>query len=170
MIVKQIQKMNWQKMALKKYFKEILSSGTTYAILALVFLLWRFVFGINFQWQQIEPFEQPSIFVRAFYSAFTFFTLGLLLYVSRFYKVMHDILVKGMGLWGLYNAIKAIVWLFLMFLSYQYIVPWLFSILNTSASILFNVANLVLYVLPPIGITLILSIIYLLGRNKLISK
>jgi len=165
-----MKKINWQKIALKKHLKEILFSGTTYAILTLVFLLWRFVFGIKFQWQQIEPFEQPSIFVRSFYSAFTFFTLGLLLYVARFYKVLHDILVKGMGLWGLYNAIKAIVWLFLMFISYQYIVPWLFNVLNASVSILFNVANLVLYSLPPVGITLILSIVYLLGRNKFISK
>jgi hypothetical protein len=161
-----MKKINWQKIALKKHLKEILSSGTTYAILALVFQLWRFAFGIQFEWQQIEPFEQPSVFVRAFYSAFTFFTLGFLLYAARFYKVLHDILVKGMGLWGLYNGIKAIVWLFLMFLSYQYIMPWLFTILNASISVLYNIAGLVLYTLPPIGITLILAIVYGLWKTK----
>lgn len=157
---------NWQKITLKKHLKEILSSGTTYAILILVFLLWRFVLGIHFEWQQIEPFEQPSIFVRAFYSAFTFFTLGLLLYVARFYKVLHDILVKGMGLWGLYNFVKAVIWAFLMYISYQYIVPWIFNVLNTSISLLYNIAGLVLYTLPPIGISLFVAIIFTLWKTK----
>jgi hypothetical protein len=78
--------------------------------------------------------------------------------------------VKAFGMWGLYNLIKAVLWLFLMWISYAYLVPWLFNVLNASASILFNVANLVLYTLPPIGITLILGVVYLLGRNKFISK
>ena len=161
-----MKKINWHKIALKKHLKDVFSSGSTYAILALVFLLWRYALGYRFAWQDIEPFSPPSIFIRTFYSAFTFATLGLLLYVVRFYQVLHDILVKGMGLWGLYNFIKAIVWAFLMYISYQYIVPWLFNILNAGASILFNIANLVLYALPPIGISLVLSIVYFLVRTK----
>ncbi len=159
-------KKNWHKEALLKQAKEIVGSASTYLILALIFLLWRFALGIQFEWHQIEPFEQPSIFVRYFYSAFTFFTLGLLLYVARFYKVLHDILVKGMGMWGLYNAIKAVVWLFLMFISYQYIVPWLFRILNASISLLYNIAGLALYALPPLGISLIVAIAYTLWKTK----
>lgn len=160
----------WHKTALKKHLKNVFSSGITYAILALVFLLWRFVLGYQFGWQNIEPFSPPSIFIRVFYSSFTFATFGLLLYVFRFYQVLHDILVKGMGLWGLYNFIKAVIWAFLMYISYQYIVPWLFSIFNTGASILFNIANFVLYVLPPVGVSLILSIIYILLKRKQIQE
>lgn len=158
--------MKWQKAVILKHTKEIAESATIYLILVFILLLWRFAFGIKFQWQQIEPFEQPSIFIRSFYSLFTFFTLGFLLYVARFYKVLHDILVKGMGMWGLYNAIKAVVWLFLMFISYQYIVPWLFKILNASISVLYNIAGLVLYTLPPIGISLIIAIVYGLWKTK----
>jgi len=158
--------MKWHKATLLKQAKNIAESASTYMILALVFLLWRFAFGMQFEWQQIEPLSQPSIFIRSFYSAFTFFTLGLLLYIARFYKVLHDILVKGMGLWGLYNAIKAILWLFLMFISYQYIVPWSFAILNTSATILYNVVGFVLYVLPPLGTSLIIAIAYALWKTK----
>lgn len=161
-----MQTISWHKIALKKHLKDVFSSGITYAILALVFLLWRFALGYQFEWQNIEPFSPPSIFIRVFYSAFTFLTLGFLLYIAQFYKVLHDILVKGMGLWGLYNGIKAVVWAFLMYISYQYIVPWLFTILNAGVSILFNIANFVLYVLSPIGISLILSIIYLLLKKK----
>ncbi len=161
---------DWHKKVLLKNAKEIASSATTYIILALVLLLWHFALGIKFEWQAISPLSEPSIFVRAFYSAFTFCTLGLLLYVIRFYKVLHDIVVKAFGMWELYNFIKAMLWLFLMYISYAYLVPWLFSILNASVSVLFNIANLVLYVLPPVGISVILSIIYFLGRKKFISK
>ena len=161
---------DWYKKVLLKNIKEIVNDGSTYAILALVFLLWHFALGIKFEWQSINPLSGPSVFVRAFYSAFTFCTLGLFLYVIKFYKVLHDIVVKAFGMWGLYNLIKAVLWLFLMWISYAYLVPWLFNVLNASASILFNVANLVLYTLPPIGIALILSVVYMLGRNKFVSK
>ena len=161
-----MKKISWHNIALKKHLKDVFSSGITYAILALVFLLWRFALGYQFAWQNIEPFSPPSIFVRLFYSAFTFLTLGFLLYIARFYKVLHDILVKGMGLWGLYNGVKAVVWAFLMYISYQYIVPWLFSILNTGISVLFNSANLVLYTLPPVGISLIIGFIFILFKKR----
>ena len=157
---------DWYKKVLLKNARETVSSGTTYVILAFVLLLWYFALGLKFQWQSISPLSTPSIFVRAFYSAFTFCTLGLFLYVIGFYKVLHDIVVKVFGMWGLYNFIKAVLWLFLMYISYAYLVPWLFNVLNTSASILFNIANFVLYVLPPIGISLILVVIYILLKRK----
>lgn len=159
-------KNDWHKKVLLKNTKEVVSSGTTYVILALVLLLWHFALGIKFEWQHIAPLSEPSVFVRTFYSAFTFCTLGLFLYVIRFYKVLHDIVVKAFGMWELYNLIKAVLWLLLMYISYAYLVPWLFSVLNTSASVLFNVAGLVLYVLPPVGIALILSLLYMLIRKK----
>lgn len=157
---------DWHKKVLLKNAKEVVSSGTTYIILALVLLLWNFALGIKFEWQHISPLSEPSVFVRTFYSAFTFCTLGLFLYVIRFYKVLHDIVVKAFGMWELYNLIKAVLWLLLMYISYAYLVPWLFNVLNTSASLLFNVAGLVLYVLPPVGIALILSLLYMLIRKK----
>jgi hypothetical protein len=113
----------WYKNILLKNAKEILSSSITYVILALVLLLWHFALGIKFQCQSISPLSAPSIFVRVFYSAFTFCTLGLLLYVLNFYKILHDIVVKAFGMWRLYNFIKAVLWAFLMYISYAYLVP-----------------------------------------------
>jgi hypothetical protein len=161
---------DWYKKVIIKNAKEIVSSATIYVILALVFLLWRFALGIKFEWQSISPLSAPSVFVRMFYSAFTFCTIGLFLYVIKFYKVLHDITVKVFSTWELYNFIKAILWAFLMYISYAYLVPWLFNVLNASISILFNIANFVLYVLPPVGIALILSIVYLLCRQKYLKK
>lgn len=157
---------DWHKKAIIKNAKEMAGSATSYVILALVFLLWHFALGVKFEWQTISPLSTPSIFVRVFYSAFTFCTLGLFLYVIKFYKVLHDIVVKTFGSWELYNFIKAVLWLFLMYISYAYLVPWLFNILNGGISILFNIANFVLYAIPPVGIALVLSIIYLLIKNK----
>ncbi len=157
---------DWYKKVILKNAKEIISSGATYLILALVLFLWHFALGIKFQWQNVSPLSEPSFFVRSFYSAFTFCTIGLLLYVAKFYKVLHDIVAKAFGMWELYNLIKAILWLFLMWVSYAYLVPWLFKFLNAGISILFNIANLVLYAIPPVGIALVLSIIFLLVKNK----
>lgn len=173
MVPNKIMKNNdWYKKAIIKNAKEIASSATTYIILALVFLLWHFALGIKFQWQSISPFSAPSIFVRVFYSAFTFCTLGLFLYAIKFYKVLHDIVVKTFGMWELYNLIKAVLWVFLMYISYAYLVPLLFNILNGGISILFNVANFVLYAIPPVGVALIFSLIYILLRKnqKLVNK
>ena len=161
---------DWYKKALLKNAKEIVSSATTYIILTFVLLLWHFALGIKFEWQSVSPLSAPSVFVRVFYSAFTFCTIGLFLYVIKFYKVLHDIVVKAFGMWELYNFIKAVLWAFLMYISYTYLVPWLFNFLNASMSILFNIANLVLYALPPVGIALILSIAYLLCRQKYFKK
>jgi len=158
-------KRSWHKDVLIKNAKEVFSSAVPYTIFVLVILLWRFALGMKFSWVHVSPLSEPEFFYRSFYSAFTFATLGLLLYLSGFYKLLHDIVVKGFGLWGLYNFIKAVVWLFLMFLSYQYVVPALFSVLNTSATILYNFAQVVLYVLPPVGISLILVIIYILIKK-----
>ena len=157
---------DWYKKVILKNAKEIMSSGATYLILALVLLLWHFALGIKFQWQNVSPLSEPSFFIRSFYSAFTFCTIGLLLYVVKFYKVLDEIVVKIFGMRELYNLVKAIFWLFLMWISYAYLVPWLFKFLNAGISILFNFANLVLYVIPPVGITLVLSIVYLLVKNQ----
>jgi len=156
----------WYRTVLVARTKEVFSSAVPYAVLLLVLLLWRFALGVKFQWVEVSPLSQPDFFVRSFYSAFTFCTLGFLLYEARFYKVLHDIVVKGFGMWDLYNFIKAVVWLFLMYLSYEYIVPVLFAVLNTSASILYNAAAFVLYVLPPVGISLVLVVIYVLVRSS----
>jgi hypothetical protein len=157
---------DWYKKVLIKNAKDIFSSASTYIIFALVLLLWNFTLGFKFEWQSISPLSEPSIFIRSFYSAFVFCTLGLLLYVIRFYKTLHDILVKAFGLWEIYNLIKAVLWVFLMYISYAYLVPWLFRFLNAGVSILFNIANLVLYALPSLGITLIIGTIYLLVKNN----
>ena len=160
----------WYKEVLIKNTKEIFTSAVPYCIFLLVVLLWRFALGVPFAWVQVNALSEPEFFYRAFYSAFTFITLGRLVYLTGFYKILHDIVVKGFGLWGLYNLIKAVIWVGLMFLSYQYIVPAVFAVLNTSATILYNVAALVLYALPSLGISLLLTLLYVLWKKGVMQN
>ncbi len=157
----------WYKKILLDNVKKIVSSATTYIVFALVFLVWHFILGIKFQWQDIVPLSQPTIFIRAFYSAFVFVTLGRLLYFIHFYEVLSDILAEQ---FKLYISIKSIIWMVLMYVSYQYIIPWIFSILNTGISVLFNLANLILYIIPLVGISIILTMIYFFIKSKLEDK
>jgi hypothetical protein len=162
--------MEWHKRVLVEQTKEVLTSAIPYVVFLLTLLLWHFALGAKFQWVEVKPLSEPEFFYRAFYSAFTFCTLGFLLYEARFYKVLHDIIVKGLGLWGLYNLIKAAVWLLLMYVSYQYLVPAVFTVLNTSASVLYNGAGMVVYALPSVGITVVFVLIYVLVRSNKRSR
>ena len=154
----------WYKEVLKKYIGKIISSAMTYIVLVFIFLLWHFILGIKFQWQDITTLSQPTIFVRSFYSAFVFGTIGAFLYFIHFYELLKYIVVKKFRLLELYKIIKAVLWAYLIYISYMYIVPGIFKILNIGMSFLFNIANLVLYLLPPIGIALV--IVYLMIKNN----
>ena len=101
--------MEWHLKTLKKYTQDILKSSLTYLLIVLSLLIWNLVFDVKFEWQTIEPFTPPSIFHRIFYSAFVFLTLGRVLYYMGVYKFLHDVIVKGFGMWGLYDAIKGII-------------------------------------------------------------
>lgn len=151
---------NWHIKALRKYSGEILKSSLTYLLILLLLLVWNFILDINFEWHSIKPFTPPSVFHRVFYSAFIFWTFGRALYYMGFYKLLHDVLVKAIGMRELYDGIKAVIWVGMIIGSYLYVVPWLFKIFNSVASVLFNAANFVLYISEPIGIAFILILTY----------
>jgi hypothetical protein len=162
-----LMKNTWHTKTLKRYIKDTFKSTLTYLLIILVLLVWNFVLDIRFEWQPVELFTPPSIFHRIFYSALVFCTFGRALYYMGVYKFLHDIIVKGFGMWGLYNAIKAIMWSFMVYGSYFYVVPWFFKALNSTTSFFINVANIILYISKPIGIALILVIIYKLCTTYL---
>lgn len=162
--------MSWYNDTLTKYGKEIKQSTIASFVLSLVFLIYTYSAGHTFSWQEINPIEQPTIFARYFYSAFTFVTIGAFLYyVVKLWKGLHFILVKVLGSWELYNGIKAIVWLGLVAVTYFYIVPAIVGIMNAVLSFFYNIFNLILYLSSTLGVFLILSIggAYLIKRFKL---
>jgi hypothetical protein len=154
--------MVWYQKTLKKYGKEILSGTIFSVICTLVFLLWIYGVGKTFTWTDINPIEQPSIFVRLFYSALTFVTLGAALYHVGFYKALYQIL----GDWRSFKEAKAIIWVLLMGAMFFVIVPLVVNILNGVISIGYNLFALFLYSFPPVGISIILFLSYLYLKNR----
>ncbi|MBU3978778.1 hypothetical protein KJ980_02935 [Patescibacteria group bacterium] len=150
--------MLWYKKVLLKQKKEIVSSAIFTIIFALALLLWHFYLGKNFIWQKIEPISTPGFFERAVYSALVFITLGALLYWIKFYRFLHYLIVRKLGDWRLYRDTKNLIWGSLILIMYIWIVPFVVDLLNSSLSFIFNIYGIILYMLPPLGISLIIFI------------
>ena len=154
--------MHWYERTFKKYSKEILSGAVFSILFSLFLLLYVFVAGYSFTWTDISPIEEPSIFVRIFYSALTFVTLGAFLYKIHFYQGLYRIL----GDWQSFREAKAIIWVVLMALMFFVIVPTVVGILNAVLSFGYNVIALLLYLCPPLGAALILFLFYVYFKKK----
>lgn len=155
--------MTWYKKTLKKYGEEILAGAVFSIVCTLAFLLWIYGMGKTFTWTDISPIDPPSIFVRIFYSALTFVTLGAFLYKIKFYQGLYRIL----GDWQSYKEAKAIIWVLLTGTMFFVIVPLVVDILNGILSIGYNLLALLVYALPPVGISVILFTLYFYFKMKL---
>lgn len=154
--------MTWYQKTLKKYGKEILTGAAFSIVCALAFLLWIYGIGKTFTWTDISPIDPPSIFVRIFYSALTFVTLGAFLYKIKFYQGLYRVL----GDWRSFKEAKAIIWVLLMGTMFFVIVPLVVDILNGILSIGYNLIALVLYAFPPVGASVILFAFYFYFKKK----
>ncbi len=159
--------MTWYKKVLRSEGADIKSFLTWFSIFLLITLLWGFFSGKSFEWQTISPIDEPSIFHRAFYSALVFVTLGAFLYWIKFYRLLYYISFKD---WELFKALKGLVWGSLILLMYFWIVPKVVWVLNMTLSFFFNLYNLILYLFPPLGVSLIVFSIVLILIRKLKSK
>jgi len=160
--------MAWYKKVLKENKKEIVSSTAFAVVFALAILLWLFVFGKSFQWEAISPISAPTFFNRLFYSALVFLTFGAFLYWVRFYQFLYQFIVKGLGDRQLYRGIKGIIWGSLILAMYFWVVPKVVELLNSVISFFYNILNLILYLFPPLGISLIIfSIGYIIYKKYL---
>lgn len=156
------EKVTWYKKALKNNTKEIFSSLPLYIITVVLLSIWHFLSGGQFTWVWIEPIEVPSVFVRIFYSALTLITIGAFLYKIRFYQFLWFVL----GDWRTFKEAKALLWLLLMWFMYSWAVPKVIDLLNSVASIGYNIFNFLLYAFP----AFVLSALILTGLLYLRKK
>lgn len=165
--------MSWYKDTLKKYSKEIKQSAIASFVLSLLFLLYTHSSGSTFTWQEINPIEQPNIFVRIFYSALVFAGPGWFLYHKlKFWKFLYaPYRGGGRGAYREYKKLKNAVWGLLILLMFFVVVPFIVNVLNAIISFFYNIFNLILYLSPILGIFLILVVIgtYLLKKFKMSS-
>lgn len=144
--------MTWYKKVLKENKKEVVSSAAFAVVFALATLLWHFALGKSFQWETISPIEAPSLFIRALYSALVFVTFGAFLYWIRFYQFLYHLISDRQ----LYRGIKGLIWGSLILFMYFWVVPAVVDVLNVIISFFYNILNLILYLFPPLGVSLIL--------------
>lgn len=156
----------WYKKVIVDNKNKIISSTVFAVVFALAILLWHFALGKSFQWENISPIPKPSIFIESLYSALVFVTLGAFLYWIKFYQFLYHITVRIFGDWQLYQDIKRFIWGTLILVMYFWIVPKVIELLNAIISFFFNIINLILYIFPPLGISLIFfSIGYILLKE-----
>lgn len=95
---------------------------------------------------------------RLFYSALVYVTLGWFLFHKlKFWKFLYEP-YRGGGrrAYREYEKLKAAIWGFLILLMYFVIVPFVVDILNTIISFFFNLYVLLLYLAPPLAISLMI--------------
>lgn len=146
----------WYVRVIREKRKEIVISSTLTLTLALCTALWHYITGVTFHWESISPIEAPSFLVRAFYSALVFVTLGAGLYNLGFYKFLYSLHRRTRNGYRDYKEAKRVIWVLLIFLMFFVIVPAVVSILNAIISFFYNVFVLLLYIAPPLGISLLI--------------
>jgi hypothetical protein len=85
----------WYKTVLAKHAKEIALAAISSIASFLAILVWHYHFNHSFVWYPINPIEHLDIFIRFFYSAHVFVTIGTLLYYLGFYKALTDIVLNN---------------------------------------------------------------------------
>lgn len=154
--------MTWYERTLKKYGEEVVSGAIFSVVLSLTLLLWIYMSGYSFEWHNISPIDPPSIFQRLIYSALTYVTLGAILYSLLFYKFLYHLA----GDYRSFIELKRVVWVSLMGLMFFFVVPKTIDFLNTVLSFGYNIFNLLLYLFPPFGASLILFVVYLYFKKR----
>jgi hypothetical protein len=158
--------MTWYKKAITKYKNKIISSAMFSLSFALAILLWHFGLGQEFSWKEISPVPEPDIFDYTLYSALVYVTFGALFYKLKIYRFLYNITVRQWGDWQLFRDTKGLIWGIFILIMYFWVVPWTIKILNSILSFLYNILNLVLYLFPVIGISLIVYSIGFLIYKK----
>lgn len=160
-------KNSWYKdIIIKTLKKERRSFQLIFTVVFLLFLLvWNKFTGKTFSWEWIDSISVPP-YVRLFYSALVFVSLGAVLYATGFYKILYQFFVGFLGDFKTYKEVKALIWIGLIALMYFKIIPWVVDILNILVSIGYNVLNLILYIFPALGVSLILGILITLFFHK----
>ena len=148
-------KMTWYKKVLTEKKKEIISSAAFAVVFALAISLWHYFTGKGFEWQSISPVEAPGLLPRLFYSALVYGTLGAFIFATGFYKFLYSLYRGTRGGWRRYNKMKDKIWWGLILIMYFVIIPFVVDVLNAIISFFFNIYNLILYLFPPLGISLV---------------
>ena len=164
--------MSWYRKEITKFVVDNYKSFLFVVIFPFILLLWNRFTGKTFVWKEISPLSTPE-WQRYLYSAFTYVSLGWILYQLRFYQLLYFIFVKVLGNYRSFKEVKGVIWVGLMLLMYYKIVPWFVTVLNHIISFGYNFVGFLLFLSPVYGITFVIfTAIVLLGSGvqKIIVK
>jgi len=167
--------MDWKKKALLEFwtgFKNDLPKGLVITLAAAAAIqIWQIRSGNGFQWQDIEPIEQPSILAWAFYSMLGFFTIGALLYKIRFYQALYFIMVRIIGDHREYRKAKAAIWIGVILATF-WLAMKVVELINSCLSGIYNICAYLIYAgRPAVGVLVAyVLIVYLIRRFQIGQK
>ena len=157
--------MKWHEKTLKKYKTEIITSSVAFTVFIASITLWSYFSRESFVWTKIEPVSYPSILNWRFYSALAFVTIGSFLFSQGFWLFIYKISYNRSS----FRRNKKDVWKLIILSTFGLVVlaVWL---LNTVISIIFNIAMLVVFLLPSVFITTLLIILGRFLYKRFFSK
>ena len=158
--------MTWHKDKIEKYIKDNYHSLIAFFVFMLIWTLWCYFSGQNFVWKEINWISTPPIWERFLYSYLVYKTLGKWLYDAYFYKLLHFVCIGLFDNWRLYKGTKSMIWDGLKLLMCFCIIPIFVNLLNLTISFFYNLAGLILYIAPPIGIFLVLYAVYVFIKSE----
>jgi len=156
----------------KKVFKEnkkIICSLLVSLIITIAFSFWYIVRGEPFEWISITPISQPDLLSRVVLSSLTFITVGAFLYhIARLWQFLKFICKDIFNSWPLYNFVKSVVWIALVFFTGFYLVPIIVNWINFIISFFYNFFSLILFLSPLFGVFVVsfLIIIFFLKKKN----
>ena len=157
----------WYKKVLTEKRNEVFLAITLTATFSLAMLLWHYAMGQSFHWEATEPIEQPGLLPRLFYSALVFAGPGRWLFDAGFYKALYSLFKGTRGGYRAFTRAKADIWHLMILATCFVVIPWAVNILNTLLSFTYNIVSLILYLVPPLGVTPILGAGFLLWKKNL---
>lgn len=158
--------MTWYKKILIEKRAEVFLGTAVTLLFSLVTLVYHFATGQSFHWEAIDPIEMPGLMPTIVYSALVFVGPGRWLLKMGFYKSLYSSFKGTKGGWWAYLRAKRKIWVFMMLMMGVVVIPWAVNVLNAILSFFYNVAGLMLYLVPPLGITLIIFATFFLVRKN----
>jgi len=149
--------MAWKKRAIKEFFKQYYPLALFSVVVCFIFFLSITYWQGYFEWKDIKPLPDPDLSLRML-SALVFVSFGQLLYWLKFYYVLYFIFVTILKDKRLYKDLKRLIWNVLMFIMGFYVAPWIVDLLNKILSFFYNIFAFLIYLFPPIGVSLILGL------------
>ena len=157
--------MCWFKKIINENKIKIIYIIFTCIIFMLAILFWHYYLDKSFVWIKIKPLTTPPFEYRILYSFLVYGTFGAFLYEIKFYRLLYNIFVKNLRSWELFKIIKGSIWASLIIAMY-FTVAVIINFLNMLISLFYNTSMLTLYLLPSIGATLVLLVIFIYYDKK----